>query len=267
MSVNGIFAPGNEDRSRRLDQLAADASEYVKSGNDLYARFKALTVEVNDKIAALYKSAGLSPPKTTMEDLLKGQGLLKGINVELTTIEITELVASLSALVFASSVLAPAVTSALISSGAMTSAMAGEALVVLLGMEITAGSFVGGIVAGVVTGIVVTSTILIADLVKDLKDRKKLRHGIYNVYNVRTDVKLATDKTRVFVDALASINSALDSIKKTIPITDEFIKNLIDGVVTPSIETFNKITKDKVLADLSAIDLERKSWTKEDLKG
>lgn len=263
-----FFYPDNDHRNARLVELGGDCQLFLSDAKAAYARFRQLIVQVNTKIAEVYRSAGLKPPGVTAIDILKAGGAVTSISTAETAVDVTNILVGITGTVAAVTYVAPAMTIALVDAGLMTAETGGTVLVTVLGTELTVGALAGGIIGGLIVGVVVVGVGLVIEAIEGAVLRDHLRKGISDTDEIRARLKLAADKSTALLGYLQAVMTTLDTLQQAgIPLTDAVIRNLIQKDSIPAIRALESVTRDTVISELQARDASRGSWTNEDAAG
>ncbi|MFD2179639.1 hypothetical protein [Veronia pacifica] len=263
-----IFYPDNDKRKKRLLELSSDAHHFLSDAKSACADFHQLLPEVNSRIAAVYRKAGLKPPGVHSVDILKTAGVVDQMSKADSVVEVSKVLLDIGGMVATVSYLAPAATAMLVETGALEAETAATVMATVMGSELTVGALAGGIVAGLVAGVVVVGIGFAIDAFEGAEMRDKLRHGIHQADQYRAVLMMAKEKSVALVDMLQAVKTTCDSLLAShITLSEAIIENLIQKNALPAIKEIDAITKDEVLSDLVHLDKSRKSWTKEDKSG
>ncbi|GAK41713.1 hypothetical protein PUW24_10830 [Paenibacillus urinalis] len=266
-----IFYPDNDNRKRRLIELATDTENFLYDATANYNDFKALCTQVNAQIVSVYQEAGLKQPDISQINVIKQADPSTDINTEETVVAIAEVIVDVAGFIGSVKYLAPAATKMLVRAGLMTEETAAKVLtkftVPLIDreVEITAGDLAGSILGGIAGGVAVAGIDLGIDAIEGSIAKNKLRTGLHQIYPMRQTAKMSLDQTKELKNSIQSVKTTLDAITGAgIELNEQIITNLITKDVLPSVQKAQAITLDVVNAELSGLDTDRKSWTNED---
>ncbi|MCM3782536.1 hypothetical protein M3231_06095 [Neobacillus mesonae] len=267
-----IFFPDNDKRKTRLIELATDTENFLYDATTYYRDFKSLCNVVNKQIADVYQEAGLQKPDISQINVIQQADPSSELHTEETIVSIAEIIVDVAGFITSVKYLAPAATKMLVSAGVMTEETAAKILtkftipLIDREVEITAGDLAGSILGGIAGGVAVAGIDLGIDAIEGSIAKDKLRKGLHQIYPMRQTAKISLDQTKELLSSIQSVKTTLDAITGAgIPLNEQIIKNLITKDVLPSVEKAKAITLSTVTVELNQLDLDRKSWTVEDI--